>query len=51
MSPELRVISVLALATLLLALLGAGIFVLARGQMAAEAPAPTPVSAAGPEEK
>lgn len=38
MSPELRVIVVLAAATGLLAALGAGIFVLARGQMAQDAP-------------
>lgn len=38
MSPELRVIVVLAAATALLAALGAGIFVLARGQMAHDAP-------------
>ncbi|WP_179300230.1 hypothetical protein [Pseudothioclava arenosa] len=37
MSPELRVLTVLAVATVLLAALGAGIFVLARGQMAQDA--------------
>ena len=38
MSPELRLLMVLAVATVLLAALGAGIFVLARGQMAQDAP-------------